>query len=393
VKEKKLGDLCDFISGLWTGKKPPYIKVGVLRNTNFNKDGSLSFDDIAMLDVEIKQFKNRKLEHGDIILEKSGGGPKQPVGRVCLFDKKEGDFSLSNFTSAIRIKNRDEVHYRYLHYYLYFMYVSGETLKIQTNSTGIRNLQLALYKEFSVPLPSLATQQKIVDKLDAIFAEIDRATVATETNINNAEALFQRYLADVFESGGDGWEKVQLPSLCTLFNGRAYNKDELLSAGKYTVLRVGNFFTSDRWYYSDLELDENKYCENGDLLYAWSASFGPKIWTGDKVIYHYHIWKVVPKNDVVDKHFLYYLLMWDVDKIKKDFGTGTTMVHVSKKSMESRVLPFVDLVTQKSIVRNINEVFDKSKTLKKSYEIKKKQLEIYKQSILKQAFNGELVKE
>ena len=54
MKEKKLGELCDFISGLWTGKKPPYIKVGVLRNTNFNKDGSLSFDDIAMLDVEIK---------------------------------------------------------------------------------------------------------------------------------------------------------------------------------------------------------------------------------------------------------------------------------------------------------------------------------------------------
>ncbi len=41
-----------------------------------------------------------------------------------------------------------------------------------------------------------------------------------------------------------------------------------------------------------MELDEDKYCDNGDLLYAWSASFGPKIWDGGKVIFHYHIWKL-----------------------------------------------------------------------------------------------------
>lgn len=103
---KKLGETCDFLSGLWKGKQPPYIKVGIIRNTNFTKDGKLDDTKIAYLDVEKKQFENRKLLYGDIILEKSGGGPKQPVGRVVIFDKKEGDFSFSNFTSAIRIKNK-----------------------------------------------------------------------------------------------------------------------------------------------------------------------------------------------------------------------------------------------------------------------------------------------
>ena len=68
-------------------------------------------------------------------------------------------------------------------------------------------------------------------------------------------------------------------------NGRAYKKEELLSSGKYKVLRVGNFFTNNSWYYSDLELTEDKYCNKGDLLYAWSASFGPKIWDGEKTIF------------------------------------------------------------------------------------------------------------
>ena len=393
MNSKKLDDVCDFISGLWTGKKPPYVSVGVIRNTNFHKSGHLDFTDIAQLEVEVKQFSTRQLKFGDIVLEKSGGGPKQPVGRVCVFEKEDGLYSLSNFTSAIRVKNSNELDYKYLHYFLKHLYIAGETEKIQTNSTGIRNLQLGLYKEFLVPLPSLSVQKKIVEKLDKIFAEIDKATFAAETNVKNAEALFQSYLNQVFESNNDGWTKKSLPSLCTLFNGRAYSKSELLDSGKYTVLRVGNFFTNEHWYYSDLELEENKYCDNGDLLYAWSASFGPRIWSGDKVIYHYHIWKVVPHSDVIDKMFLFYLLEWDVDKIKKDHGTGATMIHVSKKSMESRVLPYVDLESQRSIVLRLDSMKNYTKNLKSKYNEKVKVLSDYKKSILRNAFNGEFIKD
>ncbi len=145
MKVKKLDELCDFISGLWTGKKPPYLSVGVIRNTNFHKNGNLDFSDIAQLQVEAKQFSTRQLRFGDIVLEKSGGGPKQPVGRVCVFEKDEGLFSLSNFTSAIRVKNADELYYKYLHYFLKHLYITGATEKIQTNSTGIRNLERILF--------------------------------------------------------------------------------------------------------------------------------------------------------------------------------------------------------------------------------------------------------
>jgi type I restriction enzyme S subunit len=85
-----------------------------------------------------------------------------------------------------------------------------------------------------------------------------------------------------------GWVLAQLSDLTLVLNGRAYSKDELLSEG-VPVLRVGNLFTSNHWYYSNLQLEEDKYCDQGDLLYSWSASFGPFIWQGPKVIYHYHI--------------------------------------------------------------------------------------------------------
>ena len=68
--------------------------------------------------------------------------------------------------------------------------------------------------------------------------------------------------------------------MATFINGRAYSQDELLSNGKYKVLRVGNFYTNDSWYFSDMELDEKYYANDGDLLYTWSATFGPHIWRG-----------------------------------------------------------------------------------------------------------------
>ena len=93
-------------NGLWLGKKPPFVRAGVIRNTNFTPLGTIDFSDVAELDLEAKQLKTRRLESGDIILERSGGGPKQPVGRVVYFAGSPRVWSFSNFTTAIRVVDR-----------------------------------------------------------------------------------------------------------------------------------------------------------------------------------------------------------------------------------------------------------------------------------------------
>ena len=165
-----------------------------------------------------------------------------------------------------------------------------------------------------------------------------------------------------------GWQVKKLGEVCELINGRAYSKHELLVNGKYPVLRVGNFFTNDNWYYSDLELNEDKYCNNGDLLYAWSASFGPRIWDKGKVIFHYHIWKVKHDLTIIDQKYLYWYFLWDIDKIKQDQGTGTTMIHVAKGSMDEREIPLPPLAEQQRIVAILDEVFDSIATAKANAE-------------------------
>ena len=154
-------------------------------------------------------------------------------------------------------------------------------------------------------------------------------------------------------------EKYKIKDICTILNGRAYKYEELQDSGKYRILRVGNFFSKDDWYYSDMELDDNKYCYDGDLLYAWSANFGPKIWEGEKTIYHYHIWKVIP-NENVDKMFLYYKLYSITDRLK-DSSHGSVMLHLTKSDMENFEIELPKLDQQKKIGKILKNIDDKIK--------------------------------
>ena len=180
-----------------------------------------------------------------------------------------------------------------------------------------------------------------------------------------------------------------LGEVSRFINGRAYKKPELLEQGKYPVLRVGNFFTNANWYYSDLELEDDKYCDNGDLLYAWSASFGPRIWEGGKVIYHYHIWKVVPNADLILKKFLFYLLEWDTKALQGEHATGSTMMHVTKGAIESRLVPIPcpdtpkkSLEIQAEIVRILDAFTAMTAELTAELKLRKKQYNYYRDQLL-----------
>lgn len=130
------------------------------------------------------------------------------------------------------------------------------------------------------------------------------------------------------------WKEYQIQDVCRLINGRAYSNDEMLEHGKYKIVRVGNLSGGNStWFYSDLELPADKYCHNGDLLFAWACTFGPHIWKEDNTIFHYHIWKIVEDKDVVDRSFFYYYLKFATGGFLGALN-GSVMVHITKSSME-----------------------------------------------------------
>ena len=191
-----------------------------------------------------------------------------------------------------------------------------------------------------------------------------------------------------------GWEWGRLQDVLEFINGRAFKKEELLSRGKYKVLRVGNFFTNNEWYFSDLELPDDKYCYDGDLLYAWSASFGPQIWKGEKTIFHYHIWNVKYNTDILFRDYLFFFFLYDKTQVLSS-TTGSTMAHVSMENMKPRFIPIPPLSEQQRIVSKIEELLP----LVEIYERAQNELDVLntsindllQKSILQEAIQGKLV--
>lgn len=271
-----LGDACTFINGLWKGEEPPFVHVGVIRNTNFTKDGTLDDTDIAYLDVEAKKFAKRRLEFGDIILEKSGGGPKQPVGRVVRFDKTQGDFSFSNFTAAIRVKEAKAIDSSYLHRYLHWVYLSGRTEAMQSHSTGIRNLNGDAYKAITVAYPSLPEQRRIVAILDEAFETIAIAQANAEKNVRNARELFESALDAALSRHDDGYVEATLGDEIELLAGYAFSsKGYTNAADGIRLLRGDNIMQgylrwddAKAWPANDVEPYARFGLRKGDVVLA-----------------------------------------------------------------------------------------------------------------------------
>lgn len=219
-----------------------------------------------------------------------------------------------------------------------------DNLNFFSESTGVPQLTSPELGTYKVGLTEYSEEKKIGD----LFTTLDKLLDLQKQKIEKLELLKKALLQKLFPKHDTKipelrfkgfeyeWESYLLGKIAVFINGRAFKQNELLNKGKYPVLRVGNFYTNDKWFYSDLELPEKLYANKGDLLYTWSATFGPHIWKGDKVIYHYHIWKIIFSSEV-SKQFALQMLLNDKEELMNNTN-GSTMIHLTKNEMEKKVV-------------------------------------------------------
>ena len=170
-KQSKIGSCIDDLGGQWESAKEPTINVPVIKSTNFNKAGTLDNNtDIERINANINSYNKRKINAGDILIEKSGGSETQAVGRVVYFENSE-EYTYQTFLAKIKVKDsiKDSIYPKFLYHYLNYIYQLGITKYFQTSSNGLMNLSFPRYKTIPIPIPDDKIQLSIISDCDKLI--------------------------------------------------------------------------------------------------------------------------------------------------------------------------------------------------------------------------------
>jgi type I restriction enzyme S subunit len=373
--------------------------------TNFTKDGRLNFSDVAYLDVEAKALEKRRLLPGDLILEKSGGGPNQPVGRVALFECEDADFSFSNFTAALRVADPSELDYRYLHRFLFWLHLSGGTEGIQSHSTNIRNLNMTAYKAVRVPIPSLAEQRRLVAILDEAFKELFSVSKSVHAAQERSAAVAQSERERVFAQF-EGRMKVPLAELLSEQPRNGWSPPAVYQTGSGTPVLTLSSVTGFEFDGGKHKLSSaptkagaHYWLQEGELLVTRANT--PQL-VGHAAICHGLqqrticpdlIMKMTLDPRRADARFIHQFMK---TRAVRDYmtthavGANPTMVKISKSTVQQTLVPAPGLHTQMAIARHLDDVERASSTLAATYQRKLALLDEIKRSLLHEAFSGNL---
>lgn len=330
------------------------LSYGKIKRRDINSNGGLLPESFNGYNI---------IEDGDIVLRLTDLQNDHTSLRVGL--ATERGIITSAYTTLRPIKKETS---RYLYYLLHSFDIKKGFYGM---GSGVRQgLNYDEVKELRVILPSDAEQSAIVSYLDEQCAKIDNLIDEIQNSIEEYKAWKTSLISETITKGlvrniemkesgiawigkiPASWTLCKQKYVIRLINGRAYKDTEFEENGKYKVLRVGNLFTNSKWYTSSLELDPEKYCDAGDLLYAWSASYGPCIWQGEKVIYHYHIWKT-ELSQKLDKMFAYYYFIALSRSIASE-SHGSAMAHVTMGNMNNSYIAYPDIKQQMEIADYLN---------------------------------------
>ncbi|MBU7446102.1 restriction endonuclease subunit S [Lactiplantibacillus plantarum] len=377
-EQRKLGKMGYTFTGL-SGKTKEDFGHGNAKFVTYMNVFSSPVSNSEMVENVEVDSKQHQVEYGDVFFTTSSETP-QEVGMSSVWLETAENIYLNSFCFGYHPMVEFDP------YYLAFMLRSPVIRKkFMLLAQGISRYNISKNKvmEMLVPVPEIVEQQKI----GSFFKQLDDTITLHQRKLAKLKELKQGYLQKMFPKNGskfpqlrfagfaDAWEQRKLGDIVVFLNGRAYKQAELLDSGKYPVLRVGNFNTNDKWYYSDLELPAKNYADKGDLLYTWATAFGPHIWKGPKVIYHYHIWKVETTSDI-SKNFAVHLLDADQAQMTNSLN-GSTMVHITKGTMENKIVTIPGISEQRNMARLLDQLdctialhqrkLEKLQELKKGY--------------------------
>ena len=223
------------LSGEWGTDDESGSGIPVLRTTNFTNEGVVNYNNVVTRTISKKNIDEKYLCPGDIIIEKSGGSDKQPVGRVIYYDGPEKTYLFNNFTGLLRVKNKSRWHPRYVFYSLYSNYRKGGTREYENKTTGLHNLKTDAYvSRYEVADASFFHQKQICEHLDIIAGIIRLRQQELQKLDDLIKARFVEMFGDL-RINKKGWGLRSFDDLTVLITDGEHATPKRTSEGIYLL--------------------------------------------------------------------------------------------------------------------------------------------------------------
>lgn len=378
------------LSGEWGTDDEIGNGIPVLRTTNFTNEGFIDYRDVVTRHIDKKNIDEKYLRPGDIIIEKSGGSDKQPVGRVVYFEGPESTYMFNNFTGLLRVKEQKKWFPKYIFYSLYYNYYKGGTKIYENKTTGLHNLKMDSYiSRYDVLEKDYGEQIRICERID----KINRLIQLHKEEIIELEKITKSRFVELFV--GKNYDIVKAGSIIKEMrngvspstSGGHFEKVLTLSA-----ITQGKF-DDKAWkegFFTDCPSTEKRITE--DDFYICRGN-------GNKSLVGMGVYALENRPDLVfpdtviaahidtERMVLPYLwIMWQQPEVRKQLESGartTNGTYKINQKVISKIKIICPPINEQEVFADFIKQVDKSKSvIQKSLD----ELEILKKSLMQKYF-------
>ena len=321
-------------------------------------------------------------------------------GGVANVHYVDTPFSASDHTYVLREKDKSNVVLKYVYYNLL---ANIEHIQKGFGGAAIKNVSKTYLKNTPIIYPDLPEQQRIVAKLDALFADIDAQKQITQQSLQNAEELFESFSDKIFEEPHDGWLVKNLGAISNQKQSKneiKCSEQDMVTFAPMEQLGIGSkyLFTKTTKTLSEEKTGYTYFAENDVLMAKITPCFeNGKIGIAKKLengigfgSTEYIVFRPLINLDI---EFLYYFLNRKTFRMRgaKRMLGAAGHKRVSKDFINEYPFQYPsNIETQKQIVCQLDAVYEQTQSLRQIYTQQIADLDELKQAILKKAFNGEL---
>ena len=404
----RVSSVCEFERGITfpasaKEKEPTNTNIPCLRTANVQDE--LEIDDLIYVDKAYMKGNEAKLVQKDDIIMSSANS-RELVGKTSYVHDVPFPMTFGGFVLTIRAKT---IISKYLFYFLRLEFLSGHFMGESTQTTNIANINTTKLGGYALSCPPLAEQQRIVDRIESLFAKLDEAKQKAQDALDSSETRKAAILHRAFTGeltaqwrkergiGMDSWERLKLGEIGTLERGRSQHRprnDPRLFGGPYPFIQTGDvasanvYITEHHQTLSEFGMEQSRMFSAETLCITIAANIGDVAILSYDCCFPDSVVGFIPNNRSISK-FVYYM-MSVLQKELEDNAPATAQKNINLKILNAVEMNIPPVIEQAEIVRRLDNLLAKERQAKENAEKVLEQIDLIKKAILARAFRGEL---